>query len=192
RAELGAGRSRLVRQLLTESLVLATLGATLGLGVAYGLLRVIVAVSPESVPRLEQARIDWRVLLFSLTIGVTSAVGFGLFPSRHTVGAQMQGALREGGRQSRAFARDRLRGILVAAEVALAITLLVGSGLLIRSAWRMQHVDPGFDPRGVLTARLILPEARYTTPDAVTRTYAFIRDNAAAMSGVKSAAIASV
>jgi len=192
RAALGAGRSRLVRQLLTESLVLATLGATLGLGVAYGLLRVIVAVSPESVPRLEQAHIDWRVLLFTLTIGVTSAAIFGLLPALRTVGTQMQGALREGGRQSKAFARDRLRGILVAAEVALAITLLVGSGLLIRSAWRMQHVDPGFDPRGVLTARLILPEARYTTPDAITRTYALIRDNAAAMSGVQSAAVASI
>src|SRR5262249_53863720 len=162
------------------------------LAVAYGSLRVIVAVSPESVPRLEQARIDWRVLLFTLTIGVGSAIVFGLFPALRAAGRQMQGALREGPRQGKGFGRDRLRGILVAAEVALAITLLVGSGLLIRSAWRMQHVDPGFDPRGVLTARLILPEARYTTPDAVTRTYAFIRDNAAAMSGVKSAAIASV
>jgi predicted permease len=192
RAALGAGRGRLVRQLLTESLVLATLGATLGLGVAYGLLRVIVAVSPESVPRLEQARIDWRVLLFTLAIGIASAIVFGLFPALRAAGPRMQGALREGGRQSKAFARDRLRGILVAAEVALAITLLVGSGLLIRSAWRMQHVDPGFDPRGVLTSRLILPEARYVTPDAVTRTYAAIRDNAGAMPGVKSAAVASI
>ncbi|HEY9225561.1 MAG TPA: FtsX-like permease family protein, partial [Gemmatimonadaceae bacterium] len=89
-------------------------------------------------------------------------------------------------------ARDRLRGVLVTAEVALAITLLVGSGLLIRSAWRMQHVDPGFDPRGVLSARLMLPAARYPDGAAVTRAFRQVRDEAARIPGVKSAAIVSI
>jgi len=192
RAALGAGRARLIRQLLTESLVLATSGAALGMAVAYGLLKVIVAVSPDSVPRLEQAHIDWRVLSFTLVLAFVCALIFGLLPAFRAAGPTLQGTLREGGRSSMSFARDRLRGMLVAAEVALAITLLVGSGLLIRSAWRIQHVDPGFDPTAVLASRLMLPQARYGTPEAVTTAYAAIRDRAAEIPGVKSAAIVSI
>ena len=190
RAALGAGRGRIVRQLLTESLVLATTGALAGLAVAFGLLRVILAVSPEDIPRLDQARIDWRVLAFTLGTGMLSALFFGLLPALRAARPQLQQTLREGGRGS--VTRDRLRPVLVAAEVALAITLLVGSGLLIRSAWKMQHVDPGFDPRGVLTARLILPAAHYSTPAAITRVYGAIRDEAARIPGVQSAALTSV
>jgi predicted permease len=190
RAALGAGRGRLVRQLLTESLVLAIAGALAGLGVAFGLVRVILAVSPEDIPRLDQARIDWRVLAFTLAVGVVSAVIFGLIPALRAARPQLQQTLREGGRGS--TTRDRLRPLLVAAEIALAITLLVGSGLLIRSAWLMQHVDPGFDPSGVLTARLILPGARYPTGEAIVRAYSGIRDEAARIPGVQSAALVSV
>jgi putative ABC transport system permease protein len=191
RAALGAGRARLIRQLLAESLVLAVAGAVAGLAIAYGLLHVILAVSPEGVPRLEQARIDWRVLTFTLLLGLVSCVLFGLLPALRAAGPRLQGALREGGRQS-GGARDRLRGVLVVAEVALAITLLVASGLLLRSAWLMQHVDPGFEPRGVLTARLLLPAVRYPDPAAITRTYATLRDQVAQIPGVKSASLVSV
>jgi predicted permease len=105
----------------------------------------------------------------------------------------LQGTLREGGGGRRGgTGPERLRGLLVTAEVALAITLLVGSGLLIRSAWLIQHVDPGFEPRGVLTARLLLPERRYPTGAAVTRAYAAIRDEAGRIPGVRSAALVSV
>jgi predicted permease len=190
RAALGAGQARLVRQLLTESLVLSLTGAFLGLGVAVGLLRVILGVSPEDIPRLEQARIDWRVFAFTLAVGVVSAIVFGLFPAFRAARGQLQQTLREGGRSS--VARDRLRPVLVGAEIALAITLLVGSGLLIRSAWLMQHVDPGFDPHGVLTARLILPAARYPSGADVVRAYTEIRDEAARVPGVQSAATVSV
>ena len=190
RAALGAGRGRIVRQLLTESLVLAVTGAFAGLAVAYGLLRVILAVSPEDIPRLDQATIDWRVLAFTLGTGVVSAIVFGLLPAVRAARPQLQQTLREGGRGS--VTRDRLRPVLVAAEVALAITLLVGSGLLIRSAWKMQQVDPGFDPRGVLTARLFLPEAHYPTPAAIVRGYGAIRDEAARIPGVTAAALTSV
>ena len=119
-----------------------------------------------------------------------SALLFGLLPALRAVRPQLQQTLREGGRGS--ITRDRLRPVLVAAEIALAMTLLVGSGLLIRSAWLMQHVDPGFAPSGVLTARLILPAARYPTGQAVTRVYAAIRDEAARIPGAQSAALSSV
>ena len=190
RAALGAGRGRIVRQLLTESLVLAVAGAIAGLAVAFALLRVILGVSPEDIPRLDQASIDWRVLAFTLIVGMVSALFFGLLPALRAARPQLQQALREGGRGS--VTRDRLRPVLVAAEVALAITLLVGSGLLIRSAWLMQHVDPGFDPRGVVTARLILPAAHYPTGEAVTHAYGAIRDEAARIPGVQAAALTSV
>ena len=190
RAALGAGRGRIVRQLLTESVVLAITGALAGLAVAYGLLRVILAVSPEDVPRLDQASIDWRVLAFTLGIGVVSAIFFGLVPALRAARPELQQTLREGGRGS--HTRDRLRPVLVTAEVALAIALLVGSGLLIRSAWLMQRVDPGFDPRGVLTSRLILPAAHYPDGEAVVRAYGAIRDEAARIPGVQFAALTSV
>lgn len=191
RAALGAGRARLVRQLLTEALVLAVAGALGGLAVAYGLVRFVVAIGPEGIPRLEHAGVDWRVLAFTLALAVLSSVLFGLLPALRSAGPRIQGTLREGGRGS-AMGRDRLRGTLVAAEVALAITLLVGSGLLIRSAWLMQRVDPGFNPKGVLTARVVLPGARYPNGEAVVRAYTTIRENAARIPGVSSASLASV
>ena len=191
RGALGAGRGRLVRQLLTENVTLAAVGAAAGLGVAFALVRIIVRVAPPDVPRLEQAGVDGRVLLFTLAVSVVSSIVFGLVPAWRSVGRQMQSALREGGRAS-VSVRDRLRSTLVAAEVALAITLLVGSGLLIRSAVLAQRIAPGFDPRGVLTARLVLPAARYPTGDDVVRTYHRIRDEAAQIPGVRIAALSSV
>jgi predicted permease len=190
RAALGAGRGRLVRQLLTESLVLSIAGAAVGLAIALGLIRVILAVSPDTVPRLDQARVDWRVFAFTLAVSIGSALVFGIVPALRAARPHLQQTLREGGRGS--ITRDRLRPLLVCAETALAISLLVGSGLLIRSAWLMQHVDPGFDPHGVLTARLLLPEARYTVGSEVVRAYLAIRDEAARIAGVQSAALVSV
>ncbi|HXT16447.1 MAG TPA: ABC transporter permease [Gemmatimonadaceae bacterium] len=188
RAALGAGRGRLVRQLLTESLVLAVTGSVLGLAIAFALVKLVVTVAPSDVPRIEQAGIDWRVFGFTLGVGVVSAIVFGLLPAFRSAGPQLQGALREGGRSSRG-GRDRLRAVLVTAEVALAITLLVGSGLLLRSAWLIEHVDPGFDPRGVLTARLMLPESRYPDGPSIVRLFESVRDEAAHISGVRSSSL---
>ena len=187
RAALGAGRGRLIRQLLTESMVLALVGSLLGLALAFALVKLIVAVSPTSVPRIEQTAIDWRVLLFTLTVGVASSVIFGLLPAFRAVQGLIT-VLREGGRGSR-IGRDKLGGMLVTAEVALAITLLVGSGLLIRSAWLIEHVDPGFDSRGVLTARLVPPEARYPDGASINRLYAALRESAGRIPGVQSTAL---
>ncbi|MEP6494731.1 MAG: ABC transporter permease, partial [bacterium] len=191
RAALGAGRGRLFRQLLTESLILSLAGAVAGLAVAFGLLRVLRVISAEDIPRLEQATIDWRVLGVTLLLGAVSSLVFGLVPALRAARPQLQQTLREGGRGSGA-ARDRLRPVLVGAEVALTLALLVGAGLLIRSAWRIQHVDPGFDPRGVLAARLVLPQVRYSNGDAIVRLYNSVREEAERVPGVKSAALTSV
>jgi putative ABC transport system permease protein len=191
RAALGAGRGRLVRQLLTESVILSLTGATAGLVVAFLLLRALRVVSPDNVPRLEQAAVDWRVLGFTLGLGVVSSVVFGLAPALRAARPQLQQTLREGGRGF-SGGNDRLRPVLVGAQIAMTLALLVGAGLLIRSAWRIQHVDPGFEPRGVLTARLVLPEARYPTPEAIVRMYNTVRDEAARIPGVASAALTSV
>ncbi|HEY4218997.1 MAG TPA: ABC transporter permease [Gemmatimonadaceae bacterium] len=191
RAALGAGRGRLFRQLLTESLVLSLVGAAAGLFVAFILLRALPHISPDDVPRLERAHIDLRVLGMTLLLGIASSVIFGLVPALRAARPQLQQTLREGGRGS-GSARDRLRAILVGAQVALTLALLVGAGLLIRSAWSIQHVDPGFDPHGVLAARIVLPEVHYASGDAVVRTYTTIRDEAARIPGVQSVALTSV
>jgi putative ABC transport system permease protein len=191
RAALGAGRGRLFRQLLTESMVLSFAGSIAGLGVAFGLLRVLRVISPSNVPRLDQAGMDWRVLGVTLMLGAMSTLLFGLAPALRAARPQVDQALREGGRTS-GLARDRLRPILVGAQVALTLALLVGAGLLIRSAWRIQQVDPGFDPRGVLAARLVLPQVRYPTGDAVVRLYNSVRAEAERLPGTKSAALTSV
>ncbi len=191
RAALGAGRGRLVRQLLTESLVLSVAGAVIGLGVAFGLVRMILAVSPDDIPRLDRAGVDWRVLAFTLAISVGSSLIFGLVPALRSAGPRLQSALREGGRGSTS-ARDRLRSVFVATEVALAIALLVGAGLLIRSALLTQRVAPGFDARGILTSRIVLPATRYESTESILRVYRTIRDEAQRIPGVQSAALSSV
>ena len=191
RAALGAGRGRLVRQLLAESLVLAFAGAAVGIAVSYGLVKGLIALAPDDVFRLGQARVNGIVLAFTFAIAVVSSLVAGLLPAVRAASPRLQTTLREGGRASGA-SRDRIRAALVATEVALAMTLLVGSGLLIRTAWRMQQVDPGFAARRVMTARVALPAARYADSATVTRTFERIRAAAARVPGVEKAALVSV
>jgi putative ABC transport system permease protein len=181
-----------MRQLLTESLVLGAIGAIGGLGIASVALRVMLRVGPAGIPRLEEASIDWRVLVFTLGLGLASCLVFGLLPALRAAGPRIFTGLRDGGRFGAGLSRDRLRGALVSIEVALAITLLIASGLLLRSAWIIQHVDPGFDPRGVFAARVMLPAARYASAGDVTRVFARIRDDAARIPGVRSAALTTI
>jgi putative ABC transport system permease protein len=191
RAALGAGRRRLLRQLLTESAVLALAGAGIGLALAFGLLQAVLAVSPAGVPRLDQARVDLRVLGFTLLCAVVSTLIFGLVPAFRLTGESIERALRSGGRALRG-GRDRLRAILVGVEVALAMTLLVGAGLLIRSAMLIQKVEPGFDPAGVLTSRVMLPEARYPDVTRIVAFYEQLHAEASQLPAVSSAALVSV
>jgi predicted permease len=191
RAALGAGRARLLRQMLTESLVLAVGGAVVGVGVAFGLIRVLRVVTPDDIPRLDHAGMDWRVFAFTLALGLASTLVFGLLPALRAARPRLQQTLREGGRGS-GGARDRLRPVLVGAQVALTLALLVGAGLLIRSAWRIQHVDPGFEPRGVMTSRILLPGTRYPDGASIVRFFETARREVARLPGVESVALTSV
>ncbi|HEY9422324.1 MAG TPA: ABC transporter permease, partial [Thermoanaerobaculia bacterium] len=191
RAALGAGRGRIVRQLLTESLVLALAGAAAGLAMAYGGVRFLVAISPASVPRIAEAGIDGPVLAFALAVGLASSVVFGLVPALRTARPDLQGMLKEGGRSLGAH-RDWVRTGLMVTEVALALILLVSAGLLIRSALRLQEVEIGFDPSGVLTAQLSLPRGDYPESARLVQTLQRVVDEAGAVSGVESAAAASL
>ncbi|MGH7581521.1 MAG: ABC transporter permease, partial [Gemmatimonadales bacterium] len=151
RAAIGAGRGHLIRQALSESLVLAAAGGVLGLVAGYWGVSLLTAFGPEDVPRLAQARVDGPVLAFACGLTLLSGLVFGLAPALRTAGRLPHEALKEGGRSgSRSGSRDRLRNVLVVAEIAVALVLLTGAGLLIRSAIALNGVDPGFDPRGVV------------------------------------------
>ncbi len=165
RAALGAGRTRLVRQFLSESLLLGTLGAVGGLIVAYLCLRALAALGPAEVPRLTEVAIDIRVIVFTTALAVTTSVVFGLAPAIASTGGVVA-RLVAGGRI--VGGGSRLRKVLVVSETALAVILLVGAGLLLRSYDELQRVNPGFDPEHVVTFNLSLPAAKYPTGDAIT------------------------
>jgi putative ABC transport system permease protein len=192
RAAIGAGQRHLVAHALAESLVLALAGGVLGLLVGYWGVALLAAHGPEDVPRLAQARVDGPVLAFALGLTLLSGLVFGLAPALRTAARPPHEALKEGGRSgSRAGSRDRLRNALVVAEIALALVLLTGAGLLIRSAVALNGVDPGFDPRGVVAGRVSLPAAAYESPDQVVGAFERIVQHAAAVPGVASAALVS-
>ncbi|HVR10521.1 MAG TPA: ABC transporter permease, partial [Thermoanaerobaculia bacterium] len=193
RTALGAGLGRLLRQFLTESLLLALCGGGLGLLLAVWGVRTLAAASPDSLPRLADAGslgLDPRSLAFTFLVSVVSGVAFGLAPAVHARAGAGLAALKEGGQRSTAgTARQRLRRGLVVAEVTLAAVLVVGGGLLLRSFWELQRVDPGFEPRGLLTLELALPNATYAKPVQVTAFVSRLIDRLQALPGVESAAV---
>jgi len=170
RGALGAGRGRVIRQLLTESAVLGVMGAGLGVLLAGISVKVLVATAPTGIPRLGETRLDGVVLAFAVALALASSLLFGILPALRAARGDLQSTLRMGGRGS-GSARDRVRSALVLGEVALAVTLLVGAGLLVRSALYLGKVRPGFDPEGVVTARVSLPAERYADPAQVRRTF---------------------
>jgi putative ABC transport system permease protein len=152
RAALGAGRVRLVRQLLTEGLVLALSGGTAGVLLAVAAVRLLKSLGPSDIPRLDTAGLDPAVLVFAIATSVLTGLAFGLVPALKASLSDPAGTLRDGGRGgTEGPGRSRLRGLLVASEFALAMVLLVGAGLLLRSFAALRALDPGFDPRGLLT-----------------------------------------
>jgi predicted permease len=171
RAALGAGRGRLARQLLTESVLLGGLAAIAGAALAEVGRRLLVATAPAGVPRLEAARIDAGVLAFAVAAGLLSSVLFGLAPALHASQVDLKPGLGEGGRTVIGGGRDRLRRSLVAAEVALAITLLVGAGLLVRTGLNLASAPLGFEAEGLLTARVGFPDEGYAGHDRMARAF---------------------
>jgi putative ABC transport system permease protein len=187
RAAIGAGRGRIVRQLLTESVLLAVIGAAAGLLLAWVGLDALLAAAPRDLPRLDEIRIDAGVLLFSLGLAVVTGLFFGLAPALQTAGADPGRALKEGGRGTTSVGVSLRRGLVVL-EVALAVVLLVGAGLMIRSFVNVQRVDLGFDPERVLAARVTLFGSGYQQAPRVVDFYRELVSRTAATPGVEGAA----
>jgi len=191
RAALGASRARIAAELFLDSLVLALLGSLLGLGLAYGALRVLVAMAPAGLPRVGEIGIDGRVVFFTLALALLSSLLFGSIPVFKYSGAQLGTGLREGGRTlSESRQRHRSRSFLVVAQVALALVLLIGSGLMIRTFRALTGVDPGFiAPSQLQTFRVDIPDTQVKEPERVTRLQEEILHKLAAMPGVASAGL---
>jgi predicted permease len=192
RAALGASRWRIVRQLLTESFVLAVAGGVVGLLLSYVCLQGIRSLGEASVPRLHEVAIDWRVLLFTATISVLAGAVFGLAPALRLSSLDLHGNLKDASRGSAGASAvwgrgQNLRRLLVVAELALSVMLLIGAGLLIRSFSHLQNVSPGFNPTNVLTLELTMTGRKYNDADAVLHTYRQLWERLSTLPGVTAA-----
>jgi putative ABC transport system permease protein len=191
RVALGAGRRRILRQLVTESLLISALGAAAGVALAYAAIQAVRGAESELIPRFADVGIDLRVLGFTALLALVTGVLFGLSPAVQfgwvRVGGVLRGSRGTAGRQG----SHRFRSALVAGEVALALMLLVGAGLFVRSFVQMQHVDAGFDPTGVLTAKVALPAAQYAEPARQREFYARLLERLRTAPGVTTVALGS-
>jgi putative ABC transport system permease protein len=191
RMALGAGRRRLARQLLTESLILGVIGGALGLILAAWALDFMLTLVPASAPRMSEVHIDGAVLAFTATAAVATSIVFGLAPVAHLGGGSFQQALSSAGTRATASgSRQRFRRALVVGEMALAVVLVVGSGLMIRSFERVLRVDTGFQPRGLLTFEVELPEKEYPTNESAVDLWQRLEERLAALPSVRSATVA--
>jgi len=188
RTALGAGRLRLVRQLLTESMLLASLGGALGLLLARWGVKFLVALSPANLPRVETINLDSRVFGFTLAISLLTGLVFGLAPALQASKLDLNESLKEGGRSAtEGIRRNRVRSLLMISEVALALVLLIGAGLMIRSFRRLQAVEAGFDPRRVLTLVVPLRSSQYSTGPQRSAFFQRLIERVGALPGVESA-----
>ncbi|HUK54672.1 MAG TPA: ABC transporter permease [Candidatus Binatia bacterium] len=188
RMTLGAGRGRLIRQHLTESVLLALLGGLAGVALVPVALRALVALSAETLPRPVAAEVDLRMLLFTLSVAVGTGILFGLVPAMRAVRGVQFSSLKEGGRSNSLGPKaNRTLRVLVAGEAAVCLMLLAGGGLLLRSFLRVLEVDPGFRPSGVLTMQISLPQQKYSKKEQVQTFFRQALERIRALPGVQSA-----
>jgi putative ABC transport system permease protein len=186
RTALGAGRLRIVRQMITESVVLALMGGALGVLLAVWGVELLVKLSAGSIPSTAQVNIDLRVLAFTLGLSVLTGILFGLVPALRTSKLNLSESLKEGGRSAGEGApRNRTRSVLVVIESAVAVVLLIGAGLLIRSFIQLQQTNPGFDAHNVLTMRVDLPREKYPKSDQTGNFFTQLESRVAGLPGVE-------
>jgi putative ABC transport system permease protein len=191
RAALGAGRTRLVRQFFLEGLLLSFFGTVAGLAIASGGTKLLLQFVPAGVPRLAQVSLDWRVLGFTMLISLATCLIFGLIPAWHASKPDLHTTLEQTGRTLAAGSnRLRFRQVLVVFQVSIAVMLVIGAGLLIKSFWLLQRVDPGFRAEGVLSAALTLPNSKYADPVQINNFHKQLLDRVSTLPGVKTATIA--
>ena len=185
RSALGAGGWRLVRQLLTESLVLTSVAAVTGLLLAFAAVRYVAWWNPANIPRVHTVGLDARVLMFTALVALLTSIAFSLVPALRARRVDLNESLKDGQTTSGGGARQRFRNTLVVVEMALAVVLLVGAGLMLRSLWSLQQVRLGFDPANVLTMRLSLPQASYQKPEEVVLFYDRVLSSVRSLPGVQ-------
>jgi putative ABC transport system permease protein len=186
RTALGATRWQMARQVLTESVTLSALGGVAGLLVALALMRWLLSLAPQGLPRLEKASIDVPVFAFTALLTLATGLFFGMMPALQATRANLNDALKEGGRGSTDGARRRhLRELLVISELALALVLVAGAGLLTRSFYRLQQVDPGFKPENAVVAGISLPRSKYKEPEQQSAFFAELTNKLSALPGVQ-------
>ena len=191
RVALGAGRARLIRQLLTESVMLAIVGGALGLVLAWVGLRVLVRINPANVPRLDEIGIDGYVLGFTMLVSVLTGLLFGLVPALQASRPDLNETLKEGARGSTGgIGRQRVRSVLVVTEIALTQMLLIGAGLMIKSFYSLQQVNPGFNADRILTMQVTLPPLKYAEDSQITAFYEQALKRIEALPGVQAASAA--
>ena len=187
RSALGAARGRVIRQLLTESVLLAVIGGAIGLGLAYWGIGALLSLNEGGIPRSNEIGIDARVLFFTIGVSLLTGVLFGLFPAWQTSKTDLHAVLKEGGRSG--SAQRSVRGLFVVVEVAAALVLLVGAGLLLKSFQKLQEVNPGFKPDHLLTMQISLPSNRYKDPQQIDAFFAQALEKIKALPGIESAGV---
>jgi putative ABC transport system permease protein len=187
RTALGASRLRVVRQLLTESVLLSLVSGLIGLGLSVWLLKLLVAISPANSPRVEEIGIDWRVFSFAFGVTILSGLLFGLVPALHTSRPDLNETLKESGRQGGpGSSRNRVGSVLIVSEIALSFILLASAGLLIKSFINLRRIDPGFMPNNVLAFRLAVISPAYNAPEKRAQLWRQLVDRIKATPGVES------
>jgi putative ABC transport system permease protein len=190
RSALGAGRSRLARQLLTESILLGLIGTMFGLGLAYYGLTAILALSPQTLPRVNEIALDWRVLTFTAFVALIASILFGLAPVFGMRSPQLDDCLKQSDRSGAGSSRSRLlQNILVVSEFSLALVLLAAAGLFLRSFLRSEAVSPGFQPAHIVATQLNLPAIRHAKPEQVTSFYQQLLDKLDGAPGIEDAGL---